>query len=187
MKHSDIPSFKDTSIDSNLAKAIKKYNPKKLLEVGVGLGSSTWNILDNVDDTQVYALDKFEFNPEPYRIEKIKQYEFYYKSAISSYQIVNNQYNHYDIFYWLINQHPKNCNIIKQSIWEYINTGANDFDFVFLDGQKHLPVLLPQLEFFSQSNIICGTGYLNEHNKIDLDLFANKIFVDNDFWLIDNT
>lgn len=186
MKHNDIPSFKDPSIDFNLSNAIKKYNPKQILEVGVGLGSSTWNILDSVSNTIVYALDKFEFNTEPYRIEKIKEHKFYYEKAKQDKQIVNDAYEHYNIFCWLIDQHQNPCFVIKQDIWDFIENEKNTFDFVFLDNQKYLPVLLKQLEFFADS-VICGTGYTNEHNKKDVDLFSvdKKLFVDNDFWIID--
>ena len=187
IKHSDIPSFKDDSIDKNLQKFIKHYNPSSILEVGVGLGSSTWNILDCINKhTLFHAIDKFEFDPEPYRIEKVKQCKNYYNLAKEQNQIINDKYDHYSIFCWLVEMHRNSCTIINQDIWNFMYTKDNIYEFVYLDNAKHLPVLYKQLEFFKSSKVICGTGYSNEHNKIDVDNFSkNKtLFTDQDFWLI---
>jgi len=182
----DIPSFKDDSIDKNLKNAIKKFNPKTVLEVGVGLGSSTWAILDNAIDANVTVIDKFEFDPQPYRIQKIKKHMHFYNRAKKDGIIIDDVYDHYTIFCWVINRHSKPCTIIKQDIWNFISIEDNTYEFVFLDCQKHLPVLRKQLDFFESSKVICGTGYSNEHNKIDVDKFSeNKnLFTDRDFWLI---
>lgn len=191
MKHSDIPSFKDDSIDINLKSLIHEYAPKTILEVGVGLGSSTWNILDSINsDCRVSVMDKFEFVPEDYRLEKIKNCPTYYKQAISDKIIMQNSYNHYNLYKWCLTKHSKfsNITILKEDIFNYIIHSDNVFEFVFLDNQKHRPVLKPQLNFFEKSKVICGTGFTNEHNAIDIVNFVKQhdkqYQVHGDFWFI---
>lgn len=191
MKHSDIPSFKDDSIDINLKSLIQEYVPKTILEVGVGLGSSTWNILDSISsDCLVASMDKFEFGPEDYRLEKIKNCPTYYEQALTDRVIVQNSYDHYLLYKWCLTKHSKyvNLTILKEDIFSYINYGNNVFDLVFLDNQKHIPVLKPQLDFFEKSKVICGTGFTNEHNAIDITNYvkqhSKRYQVRGDFWFI---
>lgn len=191
MKTSDIPRFSYHDINENVSNLLQKTTPKNVLEVGVGLGNSTFNILDNILDTcQVTSIDKFIFKPEKYRIDLIKRCKLFYKKAQSDLVIINDTYEHYDLYKWCVMQHnkSKNLSVISADIDEYILNEKNNFDFVYLDSHRHLPKLKNQLNFFKSSNVVCGTGFLYKHNKRDIKQFIKEnkktLFVDEDFWAI---
>ena len=164
LKKYDIPGFtSDGQLDliTSLAKSLPMNS--NVLEVGSGLGRSTFAWLDGLNPRSTFtALDNFrmgvapivelkEENDDNITEEKMKLYDYFF------------QHGQYASFLYNINYHHNQniiTNIFTISSEEYIQFGYNNiFNCVYLDGSHDYNSVMRELEYFRNSSIICGDDY----------------------------
>lgn len=197
--YTDVPGWGNaTEIFSSIIPSLP--NDARLLEIGCGLGKSTWSILDHMTpDMSLSVLDSFDYNNdrqyvwnELIRCEILDRFSPERQQDLKDLITTNSQY---DIFMHVV-QHHENFklikNIYKMQSQTYVDLQlCNHYDFIFIDGDHSYETVLNELNYFKDSTIITGDDYANPDCPgvlAAVDQFAvltkkNLLVVNNDFVL----
>jgi len=141
----------------------------RLLEIGCGIGRSTWAILDNMSPgMSLSILDSFEYNNdqsyiwnELVRCGGIKNLT----DQPHPLQELITKNSQYEIFLSIIQNHPNFKfieNIHLMSSMSYMQRELPDqYDFIFIDGDHEYSTVVHELDYFKNSKIISGDDYAN--------------------------
>lgn len=168
-KSTDVPGWGDaTELFSRIIPNLPAN--ARLLEIGCGLGKSTWAILDNMKPgMSLSIIDSFEYNDdrqyvwnELVRCEVIDEFSLEKQIVLKQLITTNNQY---DIFMHVI-QHHANFklidNVYKMRSRTYTELGlCSQYDFVFIDGGHRYQNVLNELNYFNNSTVITGDDYVS--------------------------
>ena len=165
----DIPGFtSDGQLDFITALANSLPMNSNVIEVGIGLGRSTFAWLDGLNPkSTLNAIDNFrmgydpiielkEKNDDNITPEKMKLYDYFFK------------HGQYASFLYNINRHHNKDiinNIFSIRSDEYIDSRYNNiFNCVYLDGSHDYSMVMKELEYFRNSELICGDDYMSSRH-----------------------
>ena len=173
-------------------KSLVSQLPKspRVLEIGCGLGRSTWAWLDVLPkNTSYYVLDNFALPNS----SLLRWSSSWHKRSVRL------KLSQKEIFNTVIKKHP-NESVIKQ-VWhmngaDWINSRdfTTEWDLVYIDDDHGYSTVLRWLELFQNVKIVCGDDYckswrsvveaVDEYNK---NTESIKQILPGNFWVIKNT
>lgn len=165
----DVPGWGDAR--QLFAKTIPSLPPDaRLLEIGCGIGRSTWGILDQMSPGMTLSiLDSFEYNNDRNYIWNELLRCGSITDSVDSTNLLKDlitSNSQYDIFLTIIKNHInfkfiENIYVMPSS--DYIQKSMeSQYDFIFIDGDHSYSSVINELEYFKKSKIISGDDYSNQ-------------------------
>ena len=166
----DVAGFNSLKHLNNLGEFAKKIPEKsRVLEVGVGFGGSTWELMDSLPaDCKLHSCDTFLMNSAALKSKHIsgvlKKHSS--NSAIVYQMNVYKEWDQRAAFDWAVKQHPRYREIMKEvysckSI--EVLQKDNNWDMVYLDGHHSYETVSTELSYLDDVPYVCGDDYHPAH------------------------
>lgn len=189
MNSMDVAGFNNKRHLDSLSAFVKQIpEQSRVLEIGVGFGGSTWELLDSLPEgCELHSCDTFGMNRPDLKQKHINGVlaKHSHNSAIVYQMHVYAEQNHRAAFDWAVKQHPRYRRTMKMV---HSNTSlellADDLNWecVYIDGLHSYENVSAELSKLTHVKYLCGDDYHPAHEgcmrAIDefLDVNAGRTF-----------
>lgn len=179
----DVAGFNNQKHLKALGNYIKHIpEESRVLEIGVGWGGSTWEILDNLPaGCELHSCDTFQMNAPNLKQKHVdgvlKKHS--HNSAIVYQMQVYQEQNQRAAFDWAVKQHPRYNKMMKrvhQATSLSVLKDDLNWDCVYVDGLHSYNNVSLELKLCDHVHYICGDDYHPAHPgcKKAIDEFVDR-------------
>lgn len=141
----------------------------RVLEIGVGWGGSTWELMDSLpENCELHSCDTFQMN-DPQLKARHRQgvlEKHSHNSAIVYQMQLYQEQNHRAAFDWAVKQHPRYRKLMKRvhecKSLDVLNDDLN-WDMVYIDGHHAYETVIQELTLIKDVHYVCGDDYHPAH------------------------
>ena len=139
----------------------------KILEIGVGLGRSSWAIIDGLDPSHsLVSVDTFAMNEPDLKHINIRELNRFCGESQQITQLINTyrRTNQRTTYRQALSYHPKrskiNHTIVTAYSAEFLESNNTTWDLAYIDGDHDPITVRHELDHLNTTAILCGDDYI---------------------------